>query len=968
MRKIAILSLLFLCLKISLAQYSKSPLYVGEKQIAWVDSVYQSMSMDQRLGQLFMVAAYSNKGLKHEQFIKNLIQKEHIGGLIFMQDNYNHQADLTNEYQALSRVPLLIGMDAEWDLSMRLKNTNKFPWAMTIGATNNREAVYEMGEKVAAHAHAMGVHFNFAPVVDVNVNPNNPIIGNRSFGSDPDNVADKAFYYMKGMQDRNVLASAKHFPGHGDTDKDSHKTLPTIPHSRERLEKVELKPFKRLVDDGVASIMVAHLNVPALEPNPNIPASLSKKIITDLLKNEWGFQGIIITDALNMKGVTSKYPNGLIDYMAFDAGNDILLFSQAVATGKAKIKKGLESGAIPPSRLEESVKKILMAKYFAGLSQPRKVVKTYLKDQLNDAESKALTHQLFEEAITLLKNENDILPIKNIANKRFGWIKLKEGNGDTFYTYLQKYVPIEKIDVSKGVISSQISKYDYIFISSHKSNASPYKSYKISTHSKGIISKVAALKPVIFTQFGSPYGLKNLNDNSIKALLVGYQNHKDAQMIVPQIIFGAVAAKGKLPVDVNSQYKAGASMSTTPLGRLGYDLPENVGMDSYALKGVDDIAEWAMQIKATPGMQVLAARKGKVFLDKTYGYKDYSKKEKIKWNDLYDVASITKIVSTLPLLMQKIEKKEISIYTRLESLIPQAALSNKSGITVKEILAHQAGLYPWIPFYKETLDATNLQPLAQYYSQRPSGSKSNQVAENMFIDKNWEQKIIDRIIEKENVSKRYKYSDLGYYLFKDYLEKSSEQTLDHQIENNFYRPLGMNYTTYLPLKKFPKSQIVPTENDLIFRHQLVRGYVHDQGAAMLGGIAGHAGIFSNSNDLAKIMQMYMNGGSYGGKKYLKPSTLNEFTSYQYPETNNRRGLGFDKQLDDKGPTCGCASGSGFGHTGFTGTMVWADPEQEIVYVFLSNRVHPNADNRKLIKHDIREKIQQRIYDAIQVLN
>lgn len=949
--------LLILCLWQKGNAQQNSPLYVNQEQIAWVDSTYNALSLDEKIGQLFMVAAYSNKGTAHEAQIKNLIQKEKIGGLIFMQDNPRHQVELTNEYQSLSKIPLLIGMDAEWDVSMRLKNTNKFPWAMTMGALQNNDLIYAAGEKIAEHLDCLGAHFNFAPDIDVNVNANNPVIGNRSFGSNPNNVAQKGYYMMKGMQDQSILASAKHFPGHGDTDKDSHKTLPSILHNKERLEKIELAPFQSLIDQGVTAIMVAHLSVPALEPNPKIPASLSKKIVTDLLKNKMGFKGIIITDALNMSGITNHYPNGQSDYMAFEAGNDILLFSQAVSVGKNKIKSAINSGKIPMKRLEESVKKILMGKYYVGLNHYRPIEDDYLTENLNDAQSKSISYEIFEKATTLLKNENNILPIKELKDKRFAWLPLEESSHSTVGTYLNKYTQVDRI---KGT-ESDLSKYDCIFITTHKSNETPFKSYKISKASRDLIARLSAKYNVVLSVFGSPYGLKNIDTKNLKGLLVAYQNTTAAQEVVPQIIFGALGAKGMLPVDV-APYKAGDFITIQAIDRLGYTLPENVGIDSEYLKKIDQIAQNAINAKATPGMQVLAARNGKVFLDKSYGYQTYQKKNKVKWNDLYDIASITKITATLPLLMEEVEQNKLSLSSTIKDLYPEAGFSNKSGMTIKEVLAHQAGLYPWIPFYKSTLDSVSMARLPQFYSSTPSKEFNRKVADGIYAKKDMDKFILDQILLKENVSKRYKYSDLGYYFFKNYLEKKNHSSLAFQDENTFYSPLGMNYTTFNPLDKFKLNQIAPTENDYIFRKEQIRGYVHDQGAAMMGGIAGHAGLFSNANDLAKIMQMYLNGGTYGGQRFLKEETLKEFTSYQFSQ--NRRGLGFDKQLGNKGPSILGISPNSFGHTGFTGTMVWADPQEQIVYVFLSNRVYPNADNRKLIRMNTREDIQKVLYDAI----
>ena len=946
------------------AQWKDSPLYVNEAQMQWVNSTYDSMTLDQKIGQLFMVAAYSNKGTSHETEIKNLIQNEAIGGLIFMQDDAQRQIELVNEYQKLSKVPLLMGMDAEWDVSMRLKNSNKFPWAMTQAALPDVELLRQMGDKVSAHLQRVGVHFNFAPVADVNVNPANPIIGNRAYGSDPMNVADKAWAYADGMQRNRILASAKHFPGHGDTDQDSHKVMPTIPHSRARLDSVELKPFKDLIQRGITSIMVAHLSVPAIEPDTKIPASLSGNIITGLLKEEMGFKGIIITDALNMQGVTNQFPNGLTDYMAFEAGNDILLFSQAVATGKNKIREGIDSGRIPMSRLEESVKKILMAKYYAGVNSFKNIATENVWADLNDAQSQALTAKMFEESATLLKNQENVLPIIDVHRTKFGWLGLEEGDKEEFFTYLNKYAQVDKIDLNQRFTIDQLEMYDYVFISLHKDNSTPYKSYKISQKSQELIRQFSQKTKVILTVFGSPYALLNLDDTLVKSTIVAYQNHPDAMRSIPQLIFGAIPFKGRLPVTLSEDYPYGSCLETVITHRLGYTFPENQGFSSAKLARIDELADWAMQIQAAPGMQILVSKNGKVIYDKAFGYYTYDNNEKVKWNDLYDVASVTKIVGTLPLIMDQVDHKYFSLDEPLRNFIPRAVFSDKTSVTPREILAHQAGFYPWIPFHKETMDSISRQLKPQYFSTERKIGYEIPVAKDLFMLNTYRDSMMNRIFLKESVPRKYRYSDLGYYLFTDYLERSRYQTLDYQIEQRFYGPMGMNYTTYNPLNKFPLEQIIPTENDQIFRKQQIQGYVHDQGAAMMGGVAGHAGVFSNANDLAKMMQMFLNKGLYGGHKYLSEEVIQEFTRYQFRPQGNRRGLGFDKQLGNSGPAYSGVSTSSFGHSGFTGTLVWADPEHDLVYIFLSNRVYPSSENNKLIQHKIREKIQQRVYEAM----
>lgn len=945
------------------AQQPAYPFYVDSLQTNWVNNTYNQMSLEEKVGQLFIVAAYSNKNSQHESFIQNLVENEHIGGLIFMQDNAAKQAQLTNQYQSKAKIPLLIGMDAEWGLDMRLKQTHRYPWAMTMGAITNNDLIYQTGQAIAQHASRLGVLFNFAPVVDVNTNPNNPIIGNRSFGSDVENVSQKGIAYARGMQDMGVLASAKHFPGHGDTSQDSHKTLPTVAHGLSRLQQVELAPFKQLIDAGVASIMVAHLNVPALEPNPKIPSSLSKKIVTDLLKNKMGFNGLIVTDALNMAGVAKLYAPGEVDLKAFEAGNDILLFSQAVKTGKQKIIAAYQNGSISEERLSESVKKILAAKYFVGLHQFTPIDTNDLYDDLNDANAKALNHALLENAITVVKNQA-ILPIQNL-NQKIAYVALEEEDNDTFYTYLQKYTKVDKISVSNASQASKLNAYDLVIIGVHKSNTTPYKSYKISTGSQQIIKTISSQKPTIVSVFASPYALKTLDTTNPKSIIVAYQNNQEAQQIVPQIIFGAIDAKGILPVDVNQEYKAGGGIKIPNINRLSYGLPESVGLDSKTLTQIDQLAQRTINEKMAPGLQIIAARNGRVVYDKSFGYHTYNQKKKVNWNHLYDIASVTKITATLPLIMKKVGQGKLNIDQTLGSILPATKGTNKQNIVLRDMLAHKAGLPAWIGFYKETVNTKNARLYLDYYSRKKDADFNVKVDDNIFIVNSIKDSIYNQIYQSKLESKQYLYSDLGYYLLMEYLHQQDNTPINQTADSLFYKPLGMNYTTYNPSNQFDLELIIPTEKDDYFRNQLIHGYVHDQGAAMLGGVAGHAGLFSNANDLAKIMQMYLNRGHYGGTKYLDSEVVDEFTRYQFKQEKNRRGLGFDKQqLSKSGPTCFCTSDLSFGHTGFTGTMVWADPVEGLVYVFLSNRVHPSADNRKLIKSGIRSKIQGVLYDAI----
>lgn len=945
--------------QLSFAQ-TQSPLYVSPEQMKWVDDKYNAMTLEEKVGQLFVVAAYSNRDAAHEAEIEKLIVEEKIGGLIFMQDQAVRQVELTNKWQKLSKIPLLIGMDAEWGLAMRLKDVNRFPWAMALGAIADNQLIFEMGKAIGEQANRMGVHFNFAPDVDVNTNPKNPIIGNRSFGSDVNNVAQKGIAYANGMKEMKVLASAKHFPGHGDTSQDSHKVLPLINHDLEYLKRVELAPFQQLIDAGVTSVMVSHLAVPALEPDVNLPATLSKKIITDLLKGEMGFQGIVITDALNMKGITNTFKPGELDLLAFEAGNDILLFSEAVKVGKEKIIAKINSGEISEERLAESVKKILMAKYFVGLNQIKSIDTQNVIEDLNKVQNTQLTYKLYENAITLLKNENQILPFQNLAQIKIAYVPLEEAEYDNYFQKLQFHVPVEMVKIASTNDVKKLKDFDYVIVGVHKSNETAYKSYKISDNSKSIIKAISQQNPTVLTIFASPYALIDLDVSATQSVIVAYQNLNHTQDIVAGLLFGSGDFKGKLPVDVNETWKFGNGIELQGIQRLGFASPDAMGMKVEVIEKVDRLAEEIVNNGVAPGMQIVAAKNGKVIYNKTFGYESTERKKKVSPTDIYDVASVTKVTSTLPLLMNEVNKGELQLEQTLGSMIPALNSTNKSSIKLKEVLAHQAGFPAWIGFYKESVNVQNARLYLDYYSRNQDEEHQIKVADRIYIINSIRDTIREDIYYAPLGAKKYEYSDLGFYLYQDYLENKYGKKLDVLVDEFLYQPLGLRYTTYNPLEKFSREQIIPTERDKTYRNQLIHGYVHDQGAAMLGGVAGHAGLFSTAQEMAIIMQMYLNGGTYGGKQFFQKETVNEFTKTQY--SGGRRGAGFDKIPSST--NCKCPSDQSFGHYGFTGTMVWADPKHELVFVFLSNRVNPSVNNNTLANKKYRENIRQLFYDAI----
>ena len=939
-------------------------------QEKWVDSILSSMTIDEKVGQLFMIQAYSNLDSVHENEIKEMIEEYHVGNLIFMQGSPTKQAKLTNKYQSFSKVPLMIGFDGEWGLDMRLKNAYRFPWNMTLGAIQDNSLIYKFGEHIGNHARRIGIHVNFAPVVDINTNPLNPIIGNRSFGENKINVTQKAIAFSEGMQSMGVLANAKHFPGHGDTSTDSHLKLPVLNFNRQRLDSVELYPYKRVFDAGMASVMTAHLSIPVLEPNPKLPTSLSSNVVTDLLKYKLGFLGLIFTDGLNMKGAANYSSPSEINLAAILAGNDILLIPHDIPETINLFKTSIQTGVLSYERIDESVRKILLAKYKVGLHTFKPIELLNLEKDINTKPDEVLHRELVKNSMTLIKNKKKLLPISDLKKlHKIAYVALGEASHDTFLKELQKYSEIFKVEKDNlNEIIDTLEDFDLVIVGFHKSNAHPWKPYQFSNKESVWLHEISRKNKTILSVFASPYSLLNIKSfNNLESILVAYQNSTIAQKIAAQTIFGAIDAKGLLPVSIKNEFPLGTGIQTKKIQRLQYSIPESVGMSSQKLAKIDSVAALVLEKKMSPGLQVLVARKGVVIYEKSFGFHTDKKKSEVNNNDVYDVASLTKILASLPMMIKAEEDKKIKLTSTIKSILPTFKNSNKDTLTVLEILSHYGRLKAWIPFYKLTQDSITKNNLKEFYSKSKSKKFSIKVAENLYLNNSYKDSIYKFIRDSEQrLEAGYKYSDLGYYLFKEALEKKYKSSLDDLVQEQFYKPLGANRMTYLPLNKLDKSSIVPSEKDTYYRNQLLHGYVHDMGAAMLGGVGGHAGLFANANDVAKVMQLYLQKGYYGGKRYFKEETFDKFNMRYYSDKKVRRGLGFDKpQLDPEiKATCGCVSDESFGHSGFTGAYTWADPESEILYVFLSNRVFPTMENTGLVDEDIRTKIQQIIQDAI----
>ena len=990
MKRILILLLLSLFL----------PLYVFPANIPairWTEDALKAMTLEEKIGQLFMIAAYSNRSSKYEDELEASIKEYNVGGLIFFQGDPVRQANLTNRYQKISKYPLMIGMDAEHGLGWRLQTAMEFPKMLTNGAIENDSLIYRLGATIAKHCNELGVHVNFAPVADVNSNPRNPIIGVRSFGEDPQNVSRKAGMYMKGSLSRKVMPVGKHFPGHGDTDTDSHHALPIINHTQRQLDSLDLYPYREMIEAGLPAIMMSHLYVPTLDPS-EIPASLSPRI-NSYLRQQMGFDGLCFTDAMNMKGATQGLEKGEADLKALLAGNDILLFPADLPQAIARIKQAVADGLITEEYITNACRKILMAKYEYVLPNLKPVSTTALWSRLNTPEDFALKQELYCNAITLIKNTDNLLPLKRLDTLRIASLNFGSQAVNNFQTTLEKYTNISNLTANGNLSNNELDRllqelapYNCIIIYNSSATDKASGNYGYSNALTQLIGRLKG-KKIILTHPAIPYGAAQYVSLPADALLISYDNHLYAQQYAAQAIFGGIKVSGKLPVSINKNYPAGSGI-TTPKTRLGYMTPEMCGISSGKLTGIDSICEVAIKTEATPGCQVLVAKNGYIMYNKAFGFDTYRKEKPNHTSNIYDIASVTKITATLPAIMKLYDENKLQLEVPLSSYYIPLKETNKKNITIEEVLRHCSGLKTFIPFMADAIDKQSISgslftkaPTAHNriklqnhlyfnpdYKFKP-GTISNTPQEGydfittgLYIQKNYRDSVLKSILTSDlSTRKEYAYSDLGFILLKYVAESISHTSLDSYCKETFYNRIGAVNTDFMGAERLNKNYIIPSSIDKLYRKTEVSGFVHDPGAAILGGVAGHAGLFSTAEDLAKIMSIYINQGTYGDELYFSPATVAKFTNKANGTPLNRRGLGFDKPETETGkssPTCQAAPITSFGHTGFTGTMAWADPDNQLVYIFLSNRTYPDEFNNKLLEENIRTKIQGVIYRAI----
>ncbi len=957
----------------------------------WVKKQFRKLNKNQRIAQLIIIRAHSNLGAEHVAEVTNLIQSYNVGGLCFFQGGPIRQANLTNQYQSIAKTPLMISIDGEWGLGMRLDSVINFPRQLMMGAVNDASLIHTFGKAVGNQCKRLGIQVNYAPDIDINNNPMNPVINDRSFGEDKYKVALYGKSFMQGMQEVGVMATGKHFPGHGDVAVDSHHDLPVILKSRAQLDSLELYPFRALINSGLGSIMSAHLFIPSIDSTINLAATLSKNSITDLLKTELGFKGLTFTDALEMKGITKFFPAGEASVQALIAGNDMLCLPGDVPGTIKKVRDAIKADRLSWDQINASVKKILLAKYHLGLNQLKPIDTSNLLNDLN-AETIQIKTALCKNAITLLrKSNNNVFPLNSAKKIAYvsigaaGMNSISHQFATTYHATVYQFavkatvgkqlmddktalsIPADQSDSTAALAlinTIKAGNYDVIVIGMHNYSRRPANNFGLSNAAVYLLNGLQEAKAITLF-FGNPYAIKNCSN--APNLLACYEDDDITQLAAFDVLAGINQPKGTLPVTVSPDLKYG---STTQYNNYFTEAtPETAGLNSNKLAKIDEIANDAIAKGAFPGCVVLVARKGKIAYHKAFGYTNFDQKEPVLTNMLYDLASVTKISATTVSIMKLYEEGKLQLNKTLGDYLPWTNGTNKANIPLKEILLHQAGLVPFITFYREIIDTITGNPLPTYFSKTPIANFSTRVAENLYLRNDWQDSLYARIVRSKVTGiGKYVYSDNDFIFLGKIVEAVSGLPLDQYVQKTFYEPLHMISTGFKPRDRFPVSAIVPTEDEKHFRQQLIRGDVHDEGASLFGGVAGHAGLFSNAYDLAQLYQLLLNGGALNGLQLLKKETVDLFTAYS--SEISRRGLGFDKPEKDNATRkeaypSKSVSPSTFGHTGFTGTCVWVDPEKELIYIFLSNRVTPTRNNNKLSQLNVRPAIQEAIYQALQ---
>ncbi len=966
--RISLVSVLFLLFSLA----SK-----GQNASAWADSVMKTLSPDEKIAQLIMVRLSSIDSKTrivtfYDSTVERDVRKFNIGGICLFQGAPVRQASLVNKMQSIAKTPILMAIDGENGVGMRLDSVAGLPRMMMLGALRDTSLVYRYGNWVAEQCKQLGIQVNFAPVVDVNNNPNNPVINDRSFGENKFKVASMGIQYMLGMRDKGVMGSAKHFPGHGDVDVDSHLAMPMISKSKKQLDSLELYPFQKIFDAGIGSAMVGHLFIPAIDSNTNRAASVSRKSVTKLLKEEMGFKGITFTDALEMKGIANAYPDGASSVESLLAGNDMLCLPGDVEKTISKVKGAIAEGVLSWSQIDEHVRKLLVAKYQTGLANWKPVPIEGLSMRLNE-KTDGLKREIAEKAITLAKLEDrTAFPLQagksasgltqntgateniNKQGQSFGnyaLLEIGKNRNTAFAAAMRKNynADVFLFDNSKTAAAADsmmelVKGYEKVIVALHELPRFPANNFGISNEVVRLVNRITSSLSSSLFIFGNPYAAKSFCE--AKNIMICYEDDAIVQETAAKMLSGVLPTEGALPVSVCASLPAGTGIKMPAMTTYSIEQKTSGGNDKMAR--VDSIIQDAIRQKAAPGMALLVIKDGKIIEQKTYGNMSYDLPEKVTQESVYDMASVTKICATTLSIMKLYDEKKIRLDGTLGDYIPWVRGSNKANITLRDVLLHQAGLKAWIPFYKEISDSVTMKAKPGYFSKVNNAQYNVKVDDSLYMRTDWRDTMISRILTSTvDARKPYIYSDNDFIFLGEVVKAVSGQSLDQYAWNSFYRPLGFRSTGFNPTAYMKKATIAPTEQDPYFRERLVRGYVHDPGAAMFGGVSGHAGLFSNAYEIAVLMEIIMNKGVINEKRFFSTATIDLFNSYQ--SSISRRGLGFDKPEKDNAtrkvpyPALNISSKT-FGHTGFTGTCAWADPEKGLVFVLLANRVHPTAKN------------------------
>lgn len=951
----------------------------------WVDSVYNSMTKRQRIGQLFVPVVYFKQNNQYKQYLQTLVRNNHVGGLLFGHGTVEEYASVINYSQSLAKVPLMITLDGEWGLSMRMKNTPRYPHNMGLGAIGNEKLLYDYGRQMARECRELGIHVNFAPVLDVNSNPANPVIGYRSFSEDPEIVARLANAYSKGLEDGGVLSVGKHFPGHGDTSVDSHKALPTVTHSKEQLNTTDLVPFQRYIDAGLSGVMVGHLNVPSLDAS-GTPASLSKKITTDLLKTQMAFEGLVFTDALDMKGAKTDNQNNCVQ--AFIAGADMLLASSSPVNDIKAFERAIAQGKISMSEVERRCRKILAYKYVLNLHNEKPVKIQGLSKRINSPEAETVNRRLSSAMMTVIFNKKSLLPISNLEKNSIAIVNVGASKNNEFATTCRKYANVKTYFTNGEAFTAsrvaEIKKYDIVVVAVYTDKAWARNVVAQFDDAPGFIP-VFMMNPYRMNKFASSL-------TGTHTLLLAYDDTQYSREYAAQALFGGIDVTGKLPVNLKHIAPMGTGVMLKKC-RLGYTSPAEAGLNPDMMRRIDSLAKIGLKTQAFPGCQILVAKDGNVIVDKCYGTLDFVSNQKVTHETIYDLASVSKATGTLPGVMLAYDKKLFGLDAFASHYIPGLQGTDKDSITIRELLYHESGMPASLNMFNLMMDSTTYEGKLinrrkndiytikienNAYGHKDArlrqditsavkrGSFNIKAAEDLYVSSATFDTIMSHIYNaKLRPTKKLNYSCLNFCLLMDMEQRVTGVSHDKWVDENFYAPLGAYHTGYRPLARWTKKDIAPTEKDNYLRRQTVHGYVHDETANFSGGVHGNAGLFSNANDLAKLCQMWLFGGEYGGRRYLSKETVKLFTESQSPTC--RRGLGFDKpnvKDPDHSPTTSLATASTYGHLGFTGTVFWVDPENQLIYIFLCNRVNPTRNNKAFGKLNIRPELFEIVYEAM----